>query len=45
MANITMQIQKSKNINKKDSYDKFLSEIQKVKMKELWDNEEDEASY
>ena len=24
-------------------YDKFLHQIQKPKMKELWDNEEDEA--
>jgi hypothetical protein len=29
--------------NVKDQYDKFLHEIQKAKMKELWDNEEDEA--
>ncbi len=26
-----------------DQYDKFLHETQKQKMKELWDNEEDEA--
>ena len=26
-----------------DQYDKFLHEAQKQKMKELWDNEEDEA--
>ncbi len=26
-----------------DQYDKFLHEIQKKKMKELWDNKEDEA--
>jgi len=27
----------------KKQYDKFLEEIQKPKMKELWDNKEDEA--
>jgi tartrate dehydratase alpha subunit/fumarate hydratase class I-like protein len=27
----------------KDQYDKFLNEAQKQKMKDLWDNEEDEA--
>ncbi len=27
---------------KKDNYDKFLHEIQKSKMKEVWDNKEDE---
>ena len=26
-----------------DQYDKFLNEVQKQKMKDLWDNEEDEA--
>lgn len=26
----------------KNKYDKFLSEIQKEKMKELWDNPDDE---
>jgi hypothetical protein len=26
-----------------DQYDKFLHEVQKQKMKDLWDNEEDEA--
>ena len=30
-------------LKKKDQYDKFLHEIQKPKMKELWDNKEDEA--
>lgn len=32
-----------KNIKKKNQYDEFLHKIQQVKMKELWDNEEDEA--
>ncbi len=30
-------------LKKRDQYDKFLHEIQKPKMKELWDNKEDEA--
>ena len=30
-------------LKKRDQYDKFLHEIQKTKMKELWDNKEDEA--
>ena len=30
-------------LKKRDQYDKFLHEIQKIKMKELWDNKEDEA--
>ncbi len=29
--------------NKKNQYDEFLFEIQQEKMKELWDNKEDEA--
>lgn len=28
---------------KRDTYDKFLHKIQQPKMKELWDNKEDEA--
>ena len=28
---------------KRDQYDKFLHQVQKGKMKELWDNKEDEA--
>lgn len=28
---------------KKNQYDEFLHTIQRLKMKELWDNEEDEA--
>jgi len=28
-----------------DQYEKFLHEAQKQKMKDLWDNEEDEAWY
>ncbi|MDD5182419.1 MAG: hypothetical protein PHC66_04605, partial [Candidatus Nanoarchaeia archaeon] len=30
-------------IKKKNQYDKFLHRIQQAKMKELWDNNEDEA--
>ena len=31
------------SVKSNDQYDKFLHEIQKPKMKELWDNKEDEA--
>mgnify|MGYP001576209171 CR=1 FL=1 len=30
-------------MKKQAQYDKFLHEIQKIKMKEIWDNEYDEA--
>jgi len=30
-------------VRKKNSYDEFLHKIQQPKMKELWDNKEDEA--
>jgi len=29
--------------NKKNQYDQFLHKIQQMKMKELWDNDDDEA--
>jgi hypothetical protein len=32
-----------KSVRKKNQYDEFLHKIQQTKMKELWDNEEDEA--
>ncbi len=32
-----------KNRKKRKQYDEFLQKVQKVKMKELWDNKEDEA--
>ena len=32
-----------KNVKKNNQYDEFLHKIQQVKMKELWDNKEDEA--
>lgn len=31
------------HVKKKEQYDKYLHHIQKHKMKELWDNKEDEA--
>ncbi|HLD06485.1 MAG TPA: hypothetical protein VJC16_03050 [Candidatus Nanoarchaeia archaeon] len=31
------------NMKKKNQYDEFLHKIQQAKMKELWDNKEDEA--
>lgn len=31
------------NIKRKNQYDEFLHKIQQEKMKELWDNKEDEA--
>jgi len=30
-------------VKKRDQYDEFLHKIQQAKMKELWDNKEDEA--
>jgi len=32
-----------KNIKKSNQYDEFLHKIQQTKMKELWDNKEDEV--
>ena len=32
-----------RDIKKKNQYDEFLHKIQQPKMKELWDNKEDEA--
>jgi rRNA pseudouridine-1189 N-methylase Emg1 (Nep1/Mra1 family) len=40
---ISRMVEVFKNIKKKNQYDEFLHKIQQVKMKELWDNEEDEA--
>ena len=31
------------NARKRNQYDKFLNKIQQPKMKELWDNKDDEA--
>jgi len=36
-------IQIFKNIKKRNQYDELLHKIQQPKMKELWDNKEDEA--
>jgi hypothetical protein len=36
-------IKKAKESNKRRQYDEFIHKIQQAKMKELWDNEEDEA--
>lgn len=32
-----------RNVKKKNQYDEFLHKVQQVKMKELWDNKEDEV--
>lgn len=31
------------NVKKRNQYDEFLHKVQQTKMKELWDNKEDEA--
>jgi hypothetical protein len=36
-------IKTSKESHKRRQYDEFLHKVQQAKMKELWDNEEDEA--
>ena len=36
-------VQVFKGVKKRNQYDEFLHKIQKTKMKELWDNKEDEA--
>jgi hypothetical protein len=36
-------IKNAKETKKRKQYDEFLHTIQQAKMKELWDNEEDEA--
>ncbi len=40
---IKHMIQIFQTLKKKNQYDKFLHKIQQAKMKELWDNKEDEA--
>lgn len=42
-ALITKLIDLFKKVKTNDQYDKFLHQIQMPKMKELWDNKEDEA--
>ncbi len=39
---IQHMVQAYKNIKKRNQYDEFLHKIQQAKMKELWDNKEDE---
>ncbi len=40
---IRQMIQMFTTLKKKNQYDEFLHKIQQPKMKELWDNKEDEA--
>ena len=40
---ISRMIELFKNVKKKNQYDEFLHKIQQQKMKELWDNKEDEV--
>lgn len=40
---IKQMIHVFKAIKKRNQYDEFLHKIQQAKMKELWDNKEDEA--
>jgi len=40
---LTSMIQVYKGVKKNNQYDEFLHKIQQTKMKELWDNKEDEA--
>ncbi len=40
---ISELIKIAKDSKKKSQYDEFIHKIQQAKMKELWDNEEDEA--
>ncbi len=40
---IKQMIELFKNVKKNNQYDEFLHKIQQQKMKELWDNKEDEA--
>ena len=40
---ISHMIEIFKNVKNRNQYDEFLHKIQQHKMKELWDNKEDEA--
>jgi len=40
---ISHMIELFKNVKKRNQYDEFLHKIQQQKMKELWDNKEDEV--
>jgi rRNA pseudouridine-1189 N-methylase Emg1 (Nep1/Mra1 family) len=39
---INKMIKVFKNVKQENQYDEFLHKVQQTKMKELWDNEEDE---
>jgi predicted ArsR family transcriptional regulator len=40
---ISNMIETFKNVKKRNQYDEFLHKIQQQKIKELWENKEDEA--
>jgi len=40
---ISTMIETFKNVKRRNQYDEFLHKIQQQKMKELWENKEDEA--
>lgn len=40
---IKQMVQAFRNMKKRNQYDEFLHKIQQAKMKELWNNKEDEA--
>jgi len=40
---IARMAQLFKEVKKRNQYDEFLHKVQQIKMKELWDNKEDEA--
>jgi hypothetical protein len=40
---ISRMIETFRNVKTRNQYDEFLHKIQQPKMKELWDNEDDEA--
>ncbi len=42
-ALIEKMVEAFKKTKERDQYDKFLHQIQKQKMKEVWDNKDDEA--
>ncbi len=42
-ALIEKLVETFRHVKRRDQYDKFLHHIQQHKMKELWDNKEDEA--
>jgi len=43
VTTIEKLVETFKKVKDRDQYDKFLHHIQQQKMKELWDNKEDEA--